>query len=80
MMFDGIKIKTFLSTPQEWHALIFGFCVGFCPWIPKLLPSASLPSFIVGEEHYYAAGIVPGFIALCLFLVELAKLLKEVLL
>jgi len=79
-MFAGIKLRTLLSTPEEWHALIFGFCVGFCPWILKLLPSGTLHTLIKGEEHYYAVGIVPGFIALSLFLVELAKLIKEVLL
>ena len=79
-MLNGIKLKTLLSTPEEWHSLVFGFCVGFCPWILKLLPSGSLPSFVKGEEHYYAAGMVPGFIALLRFLIELAKLIQEALL
>lgn len=77
-MFDGIKPKTFLSTPREWHAFVIGFCVGFCPWACKLIPFNSPSSPVKGEEHYFVTGIVPGFIALLRFLVGLAKLAKEV--
>lgn len=79
-MFGGINPKTLLSTPEEWHALVIGFCVGFCPWIPKVSPLDYSSPPLNGEEHYFVAGIVPGFIALLRFLVELAKLIKEVLL
>jgi len=79
-MFDGINLKTLLSTPQEWHALVIGFCVGFCPWLPKVIPLDYSSSPIKGEEHYFVTGMVPGFIALLYFLVALAKLSKEALL
>ena len=75
-MFDGIKPKTFLNTHQEWHAYLIGFCVGFCPWIPELIQSANLRKLIKGEEHYFVAGAVPGFIALLLILIFLAKLVE----
>lgn len=79
-MFNGIKLKTLLSTPAEWHALVIGFCVGFCPWIPKISPLDYYSPPLKGEEHYFVAGIVPGSIALLLILIGLAKLIKEVLL
>lgn len=79
-MFEGIKLRTFLSTPQEWHALVIGFCVGFCPWLYKLLSLSIRKPPIKGEEHYFVTGIVPGFIALLYLLIGLAKLTKEVIL
>ena len=27
-----INLKTFLSTPEEWHALVIGFFESLCPW------------------------------------------------
>lgn len=35
-MFNGIKPRTFLSTPQEWHALVIGFCEVLCLWKPHI--------------------------------------------
>jgi len=79
-MFNGIKPKTLLSTPEEWHAFLIGFFEVLCPWrprIPILLPSYQTVS---GEYHYYLAGRGFGFPVLLLILIGLAKLFKEVLL
>jgi len=77
-MFNGIKLKTLLSNPEEWHAFAIGFFEVLCPWrprIPILLPSYQAVS---GEYHYYLAGRGLGFIALLLILIGFAKLAKEV--
>jgi len=79
-MFNGIKLKTFLSTPEEWHALVIGFFEVLCPWPAqyKLIKSDLTP--LIGEEHYYYAGRGLGFIALLFTLFGIAYLVKEVLL
>jgi len=33
-MFNGIKLKTFLSTHKEWHSLVIGFFEVLCLWKP----------------------------------------------
>jgi len=77
-MFNGIKPKTFLSTPEEWHALVIGFFEVLCPWPPELLRKLNNSSPIKGEEHYYLAGRGLGFPTLLLVLIAFAKLIKEV--
>jgi len=79
-MFGGIKLKTLLSTPEEWHALVIGFCLGFCPWAHRLIPINRRSSPIKGEEHYFVAGLVPGFVAMVFFWLGIAKFIREVLL
>lgn len=79
-MFEGINPKTFLSTPEEWHALVIGFCGGFCPWLYKLLPIDFHAPPIKGEEHYFVTGVVPGFVALVFFALGIVKFIQEVLL
>jgi len=79
-MFDGIKLRTLLSTPQEWHALVIGFFEVLCPWPAQYMVLPAETSPVTGEEHYYLAGRGLGFIALLLILIGLAKLIKEVLL
>lgn len=78
-MFDGIKLKTFLSTPEEWHALVIGFCEVLCPWLARVWLSGDRLNELLGEYHYYAAGRGLGFVALLFFLIGLAKLAMEVL-
>lgn len=80
IMFKGIKLKTFLSTPEEWHALAIGFFEVLCPWPSSLRAPTCRSEAISGEEHYYLTGRGVGFIALLLILIGLAKLIKEVLL
>lgn len=79
-MFDGIKLRTLLSTPEEWHALVIGFFEVLCPWKPKLLICASYRKQLKGEYHYYMTGRGIGFPVLLLILLGFAKLIKEVLL
>lgn len=80
MMFGGIKLKTFLSTPKEWHALVIGFCEVLCPWRPRYHHSTSLPECIKGEYHYYVTGRALGFVAFVILLLLVSKFVKEALL
>jgi hypothetical protein len=60
----GIKLSTFLSTHQEWHALIIGLCEVLCPWPPRHKSIHSkLKRQIVSEYHYYLSGRALGVIA-----------------
>lgn len=79
-MFEGIKLKTFLSTHQEWHAFLIGFFETLCPWKARQpLPERYVFPFSK-EYHYYMAGRGAGFIALLLMIISLCKLAQEVLL
>ena len=63
-------IKTFMNTPQEWHAAVEGFCDGFLlifPWVSKHKPNEELTKAICGEHHYYSPGLVLGVMCLILF-------------
>lgn len=78
-MFNGIKLKTFLSTPQEWHALVVGFFEVLCPWHAWIwLTGPALEKFL-GEYHYYTLGRGLGFVALLFLLLGVAKFILEVL-
>jgi len=79
-MFEGIKLRTLLSTPEEWHALVIGFFEVLCPWPASLRAPTCRGAAISGEYHYYMAGRGIGFPVLSLILIGLAKLVKEVLL
>jgi hypothetical protein len=63
-VFKGIKLSTFMSTPEEWHALIIGFCEVICPW-PQQHPTitAELNAVLWDEHHYYVLGRVLGVLA-----------------
>lgn len=78
-MFKGIQLKTFLSTPEEWHALVVGFCEVLCPWPARVWMSGDRLNELLGEYHYYMAGRGLGLPALLFFLIGLAKLVKEIL-
>lgn len=79
-MFKGIKLKTFLNTHQEWHALVIGFFESFCPWPSRYYLTGTPMGELKGEYHYYLAGRGLGFVALLILLALIAKLVKEVLL
>jgi hypothetical protein len=79
-MFKGINCKTLLDTPEEWHALVIGFCEALCPWPPRIWLSGPLLDKLLGEYHYYMAGRGVGFVALLLILAGIAKFILEVLL
>ena len=63
-MLKGIKLSTFLSTPEEWHALVIGLCEIICPWPPyyKCLSLAKLNE-LIHERHYYYFGRALGIFA-----------------
>jgi hypothetical protein len=79
-MLNGINPKTLLNTPEEWHALVIGFCEVLCPWPPRHVGADTPPACIKGEEHYYMAGRALGFPLLILIIIALVKLVLEVLL
>jgi len=79
-MFDGINIKTLLNTPQEWHALVIGFCEVLCPWPSRTWLSGEALDQLLKEYHYYMAGRGAGFVALLFILIGIAKFALEVLL
>jgi hypothetical protein len=85
----GVRPSTFLSTPEELHALVIGLCEVLCPWPPGIrLPSGSrtrttdtahgeddnLNRIIHSEYHYYLLGRALGVIAWLI----IATILKEV--
>lgn len=79
-MFKGIKLRTLLSTPEEWHALVIGFFEVLCPWPARIKLLTNDNSYLNQEYHYYTTGRGLGFIALLLILTGLAKLFKEAML
>lgn len=79
-MFEGIKPKTFLSTPEEWHALAIGFFEVLCPWPPRIRLSGPALDKLLGEYHYYMTGRGLGFLTLVILLLGILKFILEVLL
>lgn len=75
VMLNGINLKEFLSTHQEWHAFIEGFCDGFCAWKMRCQMSSDLQTSTSKEHHYYNFGRVLGFISLIGFAVGVIKVL-----
>ncbi len=65
----GVKPSTFLSTHEEWHAFVIGFCEVLCPWPPRVrIPSPSMgegegEGGLASEYHYYLFGRAIGVIA-----------------
>lgn len=57
----GIRFSTFLSTYDEWHAFVIGFCEVLCPWPPRCHYERS--EAISAEYHYYLFGRAIGVIA-----------------
>lgn len=79
-MFNGINLKTFLSTPEEWHAFLIGFCEVLCPWPARSYIPKEQRDKVLGEYHYYLAGRGAGFIALLCVILLFSWLIQEVLL
>ena len=69
----GIKPSTFLSTHQEWHAFVEGFCEILCPWPAKHQLSAQLLKELKADHHYYTFGRAIGVIAWLI----IAKIIQE---
>lgn len=75
LMFKGIPgLKEFLSTPEEWHALIIGFCQSF--YKRRKMPK-SIAEELSEEYHYYTTGRLAGhvvkFTAIAVLLVMLRR-------
>jgi len=68
----GINPSTFLSTYEEWHAFVNGFCEVLCPWPPRCHCERS--EAISSEYHYYLFGRALGVIAWLI----IAAIIKEV--
>lgn len=68
----GIRFSTFLSTYDEWHAFVNGFCEVLCPWPPRCHCERS--EAISSEYHYYLFGRAMGVIAWLI----IAVIIKEV--
>ena len=74
-MFKWFSIKEFLSTPEEWHALVEGFCEVVCFWPSRYLMSDELENDLLDEHHYYIFGRVLGFGALIGIIIGLVKVI-----
>jgi len=58
---DGLVFSTFISTYQEWHAFINGFCEVLCPWPPRVrIPSPSMRSPSPGGRKLEGGGKSKG--------------------
>ena len=69
----GIRLSTFLSTPEEWHAFVEGLCEVLCPWPAKHKLSGALLNDLRGDHHYYMFGRAIGVIAWLI----IAKIIQE---
>ena len=70
----GVKFSTFLSTADEFHAFVNGFCEILCPWPPRYKPmKKELRKQITDEHHYYMFGRFIGVIAWLI----IAKIIQE---
>lgn len=67
-------------TSDEIHSFVIGFAETFCPWEPRYNSMLPIPTCLEKEQHYYGVGRDCGFVTLCLFIVILAKLAKEMIL
>jgi hypothetical protein len=79
-MFNGIKPKTFLNTPEEWHALAIGFFEVLCPWPARTWLSGPSLESLLKEYHYYMTGRGLGFVAFLFLLRGVVKFIMEVVL
>ena len=79
-MFKWFNIKSFLDTPEEWHAFLVGFFEMLPPWPSRYHLTMKPMGELLKEYHYYMAGRALGFVTLLLILIGLANLVLEVLL
>ena len=57
-------LRTFLSTGEEWHAFVIGFCEILCPRKPRnRVISQEIGEALKSEYHYYVVGRALGVIA-----------------
>ena len=73
----NIDPRQFLSTYQEWHALVIGFSEAFAPWPPRHpLTTGEDLKVIQDEHHYYLFGRALGMLALAGLLVAIVNAIK----
>lgn len=71
----GIVPSSFMSTPQEFHAFVHGFCEILCPWPPlRHYMSDEKYTELKAEYHYYTFGRAVGVIAWLI----IAKIIQEI--
>ena len=76
-MHKWFNIFEVMSTYQEGHAFVEGFCDGFLFliwWVDKHKPNKELTQDICNEHHYYRSGAVLGVASFILFCVGISKL------
>jgi len=67
-------MKSFMNTPDEFHAFVIGLCEVLCPWPPRnQLPIRNSQLTIAEEYHYYLFGRAMGVIAWLI----IAKIIQE---
>ena len=60
----GVKPSTFLSTHDEWHVFVIGFCEVLCPWPPRYKSMhRKFQKQMASEYHYYQFGRAIGVIS-----------------
>jgi len=70
----GFEVRHFLDTPEEWPALVNGFCEVLCPWPSRWpLMDEKRAKEIRAEYHYYQFGRAIGVIAWLI----IAKVIQE---
>ena len=61
---SGLKLRHFLDTTAEVHALTQGFCEVLCPWPARHpLMSRQRTKEVQHEHHYYMLGRVLAVLA-----------------
>ena len=71
---DGLKLRRFLDTTREVHALTQGFCEVLCPWPPRRrLMSKQKAKEVQDEHHYYMLGralAILAWVTICCIIKE----------
>ena len=69
-----MKLKTFINTPDEWHAFVIGFSEVLCPWPANRRHCEERSDVAISEEyHYYLFGRAIGVLAWLI----IAKIIQE---
>jgi len=70
----GFKLRHFLATTAEVHAMTQGFCEVLCPWPPRhRTMSRQLAKEVQREHHYYMLGralAILAWITICCIIKE----------
>jgi len=72
--FEWFDPREFLNSHREWHAMVEGFCDGFCPWRILYEPGEECLKDIRNEHHYYNSGRAIGFAFLIAYITGMVRL------